>query len=394
MFFKILIHYILGYVRINVEGYFIERFINICRSKKIFLWNLKRKNSSIMYVNIGIGEFKQIKEIASTTKCKIKIEDKRGLPFLLHRYKKRKIFLFCLLIMLGAIVTMSNFVWNIDVIGNTSISTEELMQSINENGLTIGKWKKTVDTKKVINEIRLHRPDIAWVGIHMKGTNAIVEVVEADKKPEIIDENEYCSIVSDKEGVIVKIDAANGTALVTPGDVIKQGTVLVGGWIEGKYTGTRYVHAKGEIKAKVWYTARETVSYKQTIKERTGIEERKYSLKIHNFRINLYKKLSKFENYDTIETSQKMKLFSDFYIPVEVIECNNYEINEKQIEYSVEEAKQKAKELAEEKLRKQIPDTEQITNITVNFYEKEDQIEAEVTYEVLENIGTKEKIVF
>lgn len=43
MFFKILIYYILGYVNISVEGYFIERFINICISKGILLWNLKEK---------------------------------------------------------------------------------------------------------------------------------------------------------------------------------------------------------------------------------------------------------------------------------------------------------------------------------------------------------------
>ncbi len=34
MFIKILLKYILGYVRITVEGYYIERFINICTTRK------------------------------------------------------------------------------------------------------------------------------------------------------------------------------------------------------------------------------------------------------------------------------------------------------------------------------------------------------------------------
>ena len=42
MFIKILLKYILGYVRITVEGYYIERFINICTTSKILIWNLKR----------------------------------------------------------------------------------------------------------------------------------------------------------------------------------------------------------------------------------------------------------------------------------------------------------------------------------------------------------------
>ena len=37
MFIKILLKYILGYVRITVEGYYIERFINICHNNNILL---------------------------------------------------------------------------------------------------------------------------------------------------------------------------------------------------------------------------------------------------------------------------------------------------------------------------------------------------------------------
>ena len=54
----------------------------------------------------------------------------------------------------------------------------------------------------------------------IKGTNIIVEIVEADKKPDIIDENEYCNIVSNKEGIITKINVQNGTALVKVGDIV------------------------------------------------------------------------------------------------------------------------------------------------------------------------------
>ena len=48
----------------------------------------------------------------------------------------------------------------------------------------------------------------------------------------------------------------------------------------------------------------------------------------------------------------------------------------------------------QEKIEKQIPDKEKIVNKNINTYEKEDGVEVYVTYEVLENIGTNEKIVF
>lgn len=220
MFFKIIMYYLLGYATISVEGYFIERFINICISKNILLWNMKRKKSSFLFTNIAIKDFKKIRQIAKTTKCHVKIEKKKGLPFLLHRYKKRKIFIGLLIAVTLIIFGLSNFVWNIEIIGENNISKEELLNELNEYGLKTGILKTKVDTKEIINSIRLNRDDIAWIGIKLEGTNVIVEVVEADKKPEIVDENEYCSIVSDKEGIITKINVQNGTALIKVGDIV------------------------------------------------------------------------------------------------------------------------------------------------------------------------------
>ena len=79
--------------------------------------------------------------------------------------------------------------------------------------MTIGKLKSKVNTKEIINKVRLQREDIAWMGIELKGTNVIVRVVKSTSKPEIIDEEDYCSIVSDKQGIITKINAQNGTML-------------------------------------------------------------------------------------------------------------------------------------------------------------------------------------
>ena len=163
-----------------------------------------------------------------------------------------------------------------------------------------GTSKAKLNTKQVIDQIRLQRADIAWLGIEISGTNAKVQIVEADLKPDIIPEEEYCNLVATKEGMITKVSAQNGTPLVKEGEIVKKGSVLVGGWLEGKYTGTRYVHANGEVQAKVWYSEKIQIPLNQEKKELTGNEEKKYSVKINNFEINLGKRLSKFENYDKI----------------------------------------------------------------------------------------------
>ena len=395
MLLKLIINYILGYLTINVEGYFIERFINMCRNKNILLWNIKRKNSSFIICKIGIKEFKKIRDIARKTKCKITIISKKGIPFIFEKYKKRKIFLLMMCIISGLLFVLSQFVWNIEVkITGDTLNEDEIINSLNENGLYIGEKKSSIDVKEIINNVRLKREDISWIGIEIKGTNAIVEVVEAEEKPEVVDENDYCSIVSDKPGKILKVIANNGTAMVKPGDIVKEGSLLIAGWIEGKYTGTRFVRADGKIDALVWYTETASVKLNEKKIEKTGNTEKKYALNINNFRINLYKKLSNFEKYDTIYTAKKIKIFSNFYIPVELIECNNFEIKEENVNYSEEEAKAEAKKRAEEKLNDKVKDKENIRNVTVNYTVEADEVKAEVTYEVFENIGTNEKIVF
>lgn len=394
MFIKILLNYILGYVRITVEGYYIERFINICRNNKIIIWNLKRDKSVRLNLNIGIKDFKKIKKIAKKTKCKVKIIKKKGLPFLFNRYKKRKIFFGFLLLILVLIGISSNFIWNIEIKIENAEQLDNIYEDITSAGLEIGKMKNKINTKEIINQIRLKRNDIAWMGIELKGTNAIVKLVKAESKPDIVDEEDYCNIVSDKVGVITKINAKNGTLAVNVGDTVNVGTVLINGWMEGKYTGIRYVHAQGDIEAKVWYTKSTKILYNTTERSETGNIENKYKIKFNNFEINLSKRVSKFKIYDTIDTEKKFKLFSDFYLPIILIKTTNKEEKEETKNYDFEQAKNLGVQQLEEELNKNITDSNKIVNKNINTYEKEDGLEVVVTYEVLENIGTNEKIVF
>ena len=394
MLLKIFFNYIFGYVRISIEGYYIERFINICTSKKIVIWNLKREAGIKLFFNAGINEFRELCKIAKKTQCKIKIEDKKGVPFILHRYKKRKIFAGFLLAIVIVIAISSNFIWNIQIEAQDDEEFENIEQDLEAVGLKVGKAKSEIDTKEIMNKLRLKRDDIAWVGMELKGTNMIVKLVKADKKPEIVDDSEYCNIVSDKEGIITKINVQNGTANVKVGDTVKEGMVLVNGWMEGKYTGVRYVHAKAEIEAKIWYTENITIPYNATETIETGGEEVNYGIKLNNFEINFPKGVSKFEFYDTIKEEKKFKLFSDFYLPISIIKETKKEVKKEQKEYSVDEAKNLGIQQLEQQLDEKIADKDKIVNKNINTYENQDGVEVEVTYEVLETIGTNEKIVF
>ena len=124
MIIKKIINYIYGYLRIIVEGYYIERFINICRNQNYMMWNIKKANDINIELNIEIKQFRQICKIAQKTQCKIKIKAKRGLPFLLNKYKKRKLFILLLFLILFLIFFSSQFVWNIEITEESGLTIE------------------------------------------------------------------------------------------------------------------------------------------------------------------------------------------------------------------------------------------------------------------------------
>ena len=381
-------------MNVVVEGFFIEKFINMCISKRIFFWKTNRTKSTVFSTNIALSDYREVVKIAKKCQCKIKINSKHVLPFLLNRYRKRKIFAITLVLIIACIITISNFIWNIEISGIDETKQKEILEFIQREGVDIGKYKNNIDLQNLINKIRIERDDIAWIGMEIKGTNLKIQVVEADKKPEIIDENDYCNIVATKDGIISKVEAQNGTPVVSEGDTVKKGDVLIQGWIEGKYTDNTYVHAEGQVIAKVWYSEKEKVYYKQNYENQTGNKEKKYSLNINNFKINFFKTLSNFENYDTIRTIKKLKITSNFYLPIEIVVNENFEKQKNEVVYDKSEAKEIGIKNLKDRLIQQIQDTDNISNIYINTSETEEYIEVEVIYEVLESIGTKEKIEF
>ena len=374
MFVQPILNYFTVYVKIKVEGLFLERFINICVSKKILLMDIKREKSTIMYANVGIADYKKLKQVARKTKS------------------KRKIFGILFVVILALLIVSSNYIWNIEISGNVKITNQEILQSLEESGLKVGLSKNDIDINAVISKIRLDREDIAWIGITVKGTNAIVKIKEAAKAPEVIDENKFCNIVANKTGMITKINVQNGTANVKVGDIVEEGDILVNGYLEGKYTGTRYVHGAATVEAKIWYTKKEKAMLKQQIPVQTGNEEKKYSIKLKKNQINLFKTLSKFEKYDTINENKKIILFSNFYLPIEVVKITNKEYVLQDVTYTNEEQTQILTEKLKKELLKEIGEQKNIVNVNVNTYSQDEAVEVEVTYEVLENIGVEQEM--
>ena len=394
MILQMIYMFLVGFVNISVEGFFIERFINICRDRKIILNNLCIQNNTYLKVRIPKDDFVQIKNIAKKTKCKVKIERKVGLPFIINKYRKRKIFLIAIILIAIFIFIITKFVWNIEVVGNNTIPKEEIIELVNRYGIKIGELKNNINTKKICNLIMIDREDIAWLGITIKGTNVIINIKEASEIPEIIDRNEICDIVSNKDAIISKIIVQNGTARVKEGDIVKQGDLLVEGIMESEQMENRLVHSEATIYGKNYYTKSRKELFLQNNTIKSGKEEKRYEICINNFKLNFNKRLSKFENYDTINESKKIKIFSNYYFPLEIRKTTNFELKLEEKNYQEEELKDKIiSELKDE--FEQEYSISKYDEENVKCFEEEivenNGIYIKLTYELQEEIGTKVK---
>lgn len=332
---------LVGVVSVQVEGFFTERFINLCKFNNITIWDIKNIVNGVVRFNINISDFKKLRKIAKKTKCKVTIKDKKGIYFFAFKYRKRKIMLVLILAILIIVCTFSNFIWNVKVIGNQKISSELILEQFCENGLYVGTFKLGLDKSNIISKVRTQNSDIAWLGVDISGTTAYIKVIEKTK----ISENEILKteigdIICTKPCVITKIIPENGTARVKEGSYVEEGMVLIEGKIYSTIVGIRDVSAKGIVNGKVEYEYVNKYLYTDVVKEYTNKKRWTIGITI-NSKEYIINYLNKSNKYDRIKYSKSINIFG-LEISFDAYSFDEYV--EKEVILSYEEITNKAEE--------------------------------------------------
>lgn len=300
-----------GVIEVQIEGFFTERFINLCKINNIKIWDIKNIVNGMVRFKIAIKQFKKLKKIAKKTKCKVKIISKKGLYFKLFKLRKRKFAIALLLLFFIISIFSTKFIWKIDIIGNTYIPTEKIYEALEDAGLYVGRTTFNLKTKPVINSLRVALTDIAWAGIDIDGTHASVNIVEKTKLPEdSIRNTTIGDVISNKSGIIYKMVVENGTPILSVGDYVEEGRILIEGKVYSEYLETKDVPAEGTIYLKTNYEFDNEYTYKIQEKEYTG--KTKYSIGMNiNDKENYINYLDKSLKYDIIKSSSDINLFGN-----------------------------------------------------------------------------------
>lgn len=84
-------HRISGYLFVEMTGFSPERFFNMCSVHEIEIWGVSDTGRSCRFY-MTVKGFKKIKPIVRKSKVRLKVLGKFGLPFFLHRNRKRKLY--------------------------------------------------------------------------------------------------------------------------------------------------------------------------------------------------------------------------------------------------------------------------------------------------------------
>ncbi len=139
-----------GTLTVEIEGFFTERFINLCKINNIKIWDVRHIVNGIVRFNIHISNFKKLKNVARKTKCKVKIKEKKGIYFKVFKYRKRKVLGFLVIILILIFILSTCFVWKININGNSKISIEIIKEKLKDSGIYIGRFKIGMNKNEVL----------------------------------------------------------------------------------------------------------------------------------------------------------------------------------------------------------------------------------------------------
>lgn len=382
-----LINWLRGYVICEITGFFLEKFINMVTLKGIIVWGIRKKGKNSFKMCIRIKDFKKLRHPAKSTGIRIRIKKKKGFPFLLHKYRKRKGVFAGFIAFLAIIFVMSGYIWSIDISGNEAISDEKILNVLNESGFKIGIFTLKCNLKETKEDILTKLPELSWIAINIKGSKAVVEVKERIMPPEIISKDTPCNIIAKRDGIIIRADVFQGVSNVEPGYAVAKGSLLVSGVLDSTAVGFRLVHAEANVYGKTKYVLRAECARSYAEKVPTGNVFFRRTLQLFNFDIKLYIKDSiPYTLYDKMDYKQELKVGNDVYLPI-VIKTEKFaQLEEITTELSEDEAKKRAEDIINELEKKELSGKD-IQARELSFKLKNDVVYAECIYECVEDIG-------
>lgn len=264
-----------------------------------------------------------------------------GIPELLRFCKVRPgLFVGTICLLLWCLYA-EHIIWRVEIDGCSVLSERAVQEILASHGCGIGDYIPAIDCDALHATIKAEHPEIAWISVYLHGNTAEVQLREtkfSDEQESLA--NTYANVVAAEAGEIVSVRVYEGESVVSEGDVVMPGELLVSGVVSMKNEGeSRLKYAAGEVLAKVARPLSISVTHTQETTAYTGRKITKRTVTILGKAFQLYWDTDiPYAEYDEINTIEAVQLFGKIPIPVTISTTTFWETETIFVEYTAEEA--------------------------------------------------------
>ena len=324
-----------GYVRIRIQGYSPERFLNLCNFKGLDPWEIRCREGNYE-LNLTLKGFRQIRPLVRKAGVRLVILEKRGLPFFLYKHRRRKLWVLGFGSFFILLYVMSLFLWEIEFQGNVRYSDDTLARCLKGQEIACGIPKSRIDCEKLEHELRSAFPEITWVSAQLSGTRLLIRIRENEAVSQPVeDEGEPADLVAAKDGVITSMIVRSGRALVSIGDQVEKGQLLVEGALAitddgGQEVRRELVRADADVVARTDCGYEQTLPLTHRIRFPTGKKRQGIFFRAGGFSWTFLLPSAGGREWDYVTQGGQIRLLGDFYLPlyygvIEGLEMEEYE---------------------------------------------------------------------
>lgn len=312
--------YIKGYVSIKVWGYSPERFFNLCGNHDILVWDIEN-HGDYYTMKVSIKGFFALKTLLRKTGTRASVLQRYGLPFFVQRTKKRKIFVLGLLICLLFWMLSAQYIWDIEIEGNYSLTEDVLLDYLENQGVHTAMKKEKLQIDELEKNLREEYDIITWASLKIDGTTLIIQLKENEMIEYDQESQSKQDIVAAKDGVIVYMITRKGVPQAAVGDTVEKGQILVSGAVpvyNEDATVRKYQYCEADADILISYEKTVSVEKKIAYQEKvySGKEKKICLFGIGSKEWNVSLGKVPYEAYDVMGEKKQVQLLEHLYLPV------------------------------------------------------------------------------
>lgn len=256
-------------VEFTVEGLNVERFVRCAGEHGLRLSNMRRSAPRRLIGLVAEEQLPALQEAAVSGGWKLTVGRRKGAGHILDWLRRRWLLAAAGMAAGIALFGAAQVMWQVEIIDGGTYAAD-IRAALKDMGVTAPMLRSQVDIGELRDTLEWRYPRIAWFECGWRGTTLVVRPVEGvlPRKDEATDGS--CDVIAVRDGVIKSIVTHAGTPAVEPGDIVRQGEVLIRGEERTSEGLIRPVAARGIVTARVWEGASVIFPAYETVTVYTG----------------------------------------------------------------------------------------------------------------------------